>query len=171
MEIAKQPRDDAPFEIRKAYHELPNIRKWGPGPWADEPNKELWKSHGFDCLINRNHMGAWCGYVGVPKGHPYYGKSYRELEDADIYPDCHGGITYSEFCQGEICHPTDEHAEPVYWFGFDCAHAWDLVPSMEAFRKYDPTWPKFPGRSEDKYRDISFVKAEVERLAKQLAEI
>lgn len=169
--IAKRPRDDDPREDLEAYFALPNIEKWGPGPWADEPNKELWKSHGLDCLINRNHMGAWCGYVGVPPSHPLYGKSYQELEEKRIDLEVHGGITYSDFCQGEICHPSDEGEAPVYWFGFDCAHAWDLIPAMDALRNHDPSWPRFPSPSSEVYRDINFVKAEVEQLAEQLKDV
>lgn len=168
--IAKRPRDDAPFETRKAYHELSNVEKWGPGPWAEEPNRELWKSQGFDCLINRNRLGSWCGYVGVPSSHPLYGKTYSELEEKNIDLEAHGGITYSNFCQGEICHPTDE-GEPVYWFGFDCAHAWDLIPGMHALREFDPLFAEFRSTSaRESYRDMAYVKAEVEKLALQLKE-
>lgn len=169
MKIALRPRDDAPFEVRKAYHELPNIEKWGPGPWADEPNRELWKAHGLDCLVNRNSLGAWCGYVGVPKGHPYYGLSYRDLYER-LYPDVHGGLTYSDHCQGEICHLHDEGEAPVFWFGFDCANAFDLVPAMDAMRKYDPRFPKDLFLvSREVYRDLAYAKAETESLAEQLA--
>ena len=172
IKIATQPRDDAPFEVRKAYHDRPNIEKWGPGPWADEPNRELWKSQGLDCLINRNAMGAWCGYVGLQKGHPYYGRTYGDLELSGIDLEIHGGLTYSEYCAGEICHPHDENEAPVFWLGFDCAHAFDLCPSMHARRNYDLSWPKFgDGTLRERYRDIDFVKAEVESLAKQLAAV
>ena len=81
---------------------------WGPGPWQDEPDKEQWadEATGYPCLIVRNRLGALCGYVGVPEGHPWHGKDYDDIEPC---PDVHGGLTYADSCQegpeGEtICH-------------------------------------------------------------------
>jgi hypothetical protein len=45
-----------------------------------------------------------------------------------------------------------------WWFGFDCAHANDLQPGSVAGRTFD--WQQ--------YRDIAYVKDEVESLASQL---
>ena len=82
-------------------------------------------------------MGNWCGYVGVEKGHPLHGVDYwdrPELEELDV----HGGVTYSCRCedgknaeQEGICHvPAEGEAKDVWWFGFDCSHYLDLVPSL-----------------------------------------
>ena len=51
---------------------------WDDGPWKDEPDKKQWQEEttGLPCLIVRNHMGALCGYVGVPKDHPLYEAAY-----------------------------------------------------------------------------------------------
>ena len=45
-----------------------------PGPWDNEPDKIQWvdETTGLDCLMVRNWWGSWCGYVGVPEGHPLY---------------------------------------------------------------------------------------------------
>lgn len=72
-----------------------------------------------------------------------------------------------------ICHVPDP-GEPKYlwWLGFDCAHACDLSPAMEALSKrldfprmpwleIDPVW-------RDVYRDQAYVEAEVTTLAKQV---
>lgn len=53
-------------------------RNFPPGPWDAEPCKQQWvdAATGLDCLAVRNPGGAWCGYVGVPTGHPCFEKSY-----------------------------------------------------------------------------------------------
>lgn len=46
---------------------------WGPGPWADEPDKVQWQDEttGLPCMVRRGspEIGVWCGYVGVAEGH------------------------------------------------------------------------------------------------------
>lgn len=51
---------------------------WVDGPWRDEPDKVIWTDPetGLDCMILRNRMGTLCGYVGIPKEHPWYGIDY-----------------------------------------------------------------------------------------------
>lgn len=106
---------------------------WGPGPWQDEPDKEQWAdgATGYACLLKRGPVGALCGYVGVPAGHPWHGVGYDDIEP---YPEVHGGLTYSSLCQegpeGEtICHvAAPGEPEPLWWLGFDCAHAFDTWP-------------------------------------------
>src|SRR3990167_2292622 len=73
--------------------------KWAPGPWDAEPDRLDWREGGFPCFAQRNAMGAWCGYVGVPEGHWAFEKQYGVVN-----VDVHGGLTYSEHCQGHICH-------------------------------------------------------------------
>jgi hypothetical protein len=109
---------------------------WGPGPWLEEFDKEQWadEATGYACLIKRGPVGALCGYVGVPEGHPWHGKDY---DDITPYPEVHGGLTYASLCQegpeGEtICHmAAPGEPEPLWWLGFDCAHAGDLSPAYE----------------------------------------
>ena len=79
---------------------------------------------GYKCVVTFSAMGHRCGYVGIPKNHPLYGKDYTdhlEIKKADVgdrkisgafpligayldkderirieaYFTCHGGITYS----------------------------------------------------------------------------
>ncbi len=56
--------------------------EWGAGPWVTEPDRVEWQNEetGYWCLANRNWRitGSWCGYVAVPKDHPYFGKIDRE---------------------------------------------------------------------------------------------
>ena len=108
---------------------------WGEGPWSGEVDKEQFtdEATGLPCLVKRNHSGSLCGYVGVSEGHPWFGKDY-----GDLSADVHGGLTFADFCQeGDeahtICHvPGPGEPDRVYWLGFDCGHAWDLVPGMNA---------------------------------------
>jgi hypothetical protein len=152
--------------------------EWGPGPWQHEPDKEQWadEATGYACLLKRGPSGALCGYVGVPEGHPWHGSGYwpgsgledgqelspalKLLEDVEV----HGGLTYASLCQegpeGEtICHvPAPGEPEPLWWFGFDCAHAWDLCPRHD-----------FRVALDSVYRTADYVKAECAALAKQAA--
>lgn len=144
---------------------------WGEGIWQREPDKVQWvdEATGLDCLLHRNHMGAWCGYVGVAEGNPHFMKPY-----ADVDANVHGGLTFADFCQphddatGEgICHVAYEgRPERVWWLGFDCGHAFDLAPGMRAqLRELGHTSMH---RVREVYRDIYFATSEVTQLAQQL---
>lgn len=42
---------------------------------------------GYKCVVTFNVMGHRCGYVGIPKSHPLYGKEYSdylEIKKADV---------------------------------------------------------------------------------------
>jgi hypothetical protein len=158
----------------KTWHYV-DKKDWKQGPWQQEPDKAHWVYKGLDCLIVRGPSGALCGYVGVPKSHPFYGKGYDEVQNSydsegnERQPlaniDVHGGLTFSDPCREAedgygICHPKEGAAnEDVHWFGFDCAHSVDLCPAHERFY----TSSRF-----ETYRDLKYVKAEVESLADQL---
>ena len=86
----------------------------------------------------------------------------------------HGGLTYADSCQegpeeATICHiPGPGEPEPLWWLGFDCGHAWDISPAMDA-RMRDVEWDGFrmPGTT---YKPVGYVKEECARLAQQAAE-
>ena len=128
---------------------------WPQGPWSSEPDRVEWRSHGLPCLILRGPLGGLCGYVGVPPEHPAHGKGY---DDIDVC--VHGGLTYARACGGAICHvPAEGETENVWWLGFDCAHCGDMTPSDA----------KYGHNRNDVYRDVDYVRCEVESLAEQLA--
>lgn len=82
--------------IRARLNKIKNIKlefkeKKINHPFLYEKDRVEFKSHGFNCLMVRNDMGCWCGYVGLPPTHKYYGKSYDELNHITV----HGGLTYS----------------------------------------------------------------------------
>lgn len=100
---------------------------WPKGEWDSEPDRVDFIHAGFSCLLHRNTLGNWCGYVGVPETHPDFGKSYDDVEDVSV----HGGLTYADLCREGICHvPQPGMPEKVWWLGFDAAHFNDLVPGM-----------------------------------------
>lgn len=156
--------------------------EWGEGPWVDEPDRKEWRYRGLPCLMVRSHLGNWCGYVGVPPGHPWHGKNF---DDVDVR--VHGGLTYSDSCRGQVCHvalPGDP--DDVWWLGFDCCHAEDLAPGMQALlrksRERDADLARLEEETEAKllahdpdmlrilhgtYRDLLYVEAEVGELAEQ----
>jgi hypothetical protein len=53
---------------------------WGAGPWQDEPDRVDFIAHGFACLALRHpDHGHYCGYAGVPREHPFYGRPHGEI--------------------------------------------------------------------------------------------
>jgi len=154
---------------------------WGDGPWQSEPDRIEFEHAGLPCLMLRARNGGWCGYAAVPPSHPWHRKDYSSClsdppcgDDAFCYEDTpagrvtvHGGLTYADACQGHICHvPKPGEPDNVWWFGFDCAHSGDVSPA------YDSMWRGTSLESrEDSYRDVLYVRAEVERLAEQLARV
>lgn len=156
--------------------------EWDRGEWDDEPDKMQWQDEatGLPCLIVRNGSGALCGYVGVAEGHPCFEQGYGDAkavtplnEDDGGYIDVHGGLTFAGFCADtedeskHICHvPAPGEPKRVWWLGFDCSHSGDVSPSMSKWRRehgFD--------RSEwlESYKAIGYVKNEVRKLARQLA--
>jgi len=138
---------------------------WSPGPWDSEPDRVEWNFKGTPCLATRSRFGTWCGYAGVPKGHPMYGTPFQIVRDVI---EVHGGLTYSDVCSGHICHmPAPGDTDDIWWFGFDCGHAFDMSPGMEAYlhrldQQYKPMGI---------YRDLDYVRAEVHSLVEQLNEL
>lgn len=141
---------------------------FGEGPWLDEPDKVQWqnKKTGLPCLAIRHQgLGHWCGYVGVPEGHPAFGKRY---DDVDV--SVHGGLTFADSCREEgpqseaICHiPEPGETDKVWWLGFDCSHAWDISP------RHLKMFPEFHGESLDQtYRTLQYTQRQAASLAVQL---
>lgn len=143
--------------------------EWGAGPWQDEPDRVEWRSHGLPCLIVRNMRvtGALCGYVGLPPGHPLHGVDYSDCPEFEV----HGGLTYSNKCTDHIYHePLPGESKDIWWLGFDCGHHNDIAPRLNALIHISmgEGRPHWEGES---YRDINYVRGEVERLAAQLKEV
>ena len=137
-----------------------NLRKsLKSGPWDNEPDRVEFTHAGLTCLLLRNSgLGNWCGYVGLPPGHPAYGKKYDEVPVS-----VHGGLTFANECHDHICHvPDKDEPDHLYWLGFDCAHAGDFIPTSDSLLKRYPI-------SGETYKGVKYVKKETMRLADQLA--
>lgn len=135
-------------------------------------------------FVNESHH---CGYVELWENHPLEGIDYDQpipgdktdidslslgrksplaaigaynLETnnfdhrPDIIFDVHGGITYSGWASDEEPYPVADSTR--FWYGFDCAHATDVVLRVRSFDR-DAT-----------FKDLNYVAAECESLAKQL---
>lgn len=150
----------------KEYHTVDKTT-WAEGPWQTEVDKKQWadRETNLPCLIVRGSMGALCGYVGISKGHPLFGKAGY---DATGELSVHGGITFNNFCQPgaedhAICHVVSEGEDDhIWWLGFDCAHALDHMPKPLG---YDSLF--LP--SDQVYRTQDFVEEQCHQLATQLA--
>ena len=85
--------------------------------------------------------------------------------------EVHGGLTFSGPCHGDpemestgICHkPSPGEPDDVWWYGFDTGHAWDYAPQI-IYPGYEPR--KLSDHCV--YRDVAYVTAECQSLAKQL---
>ncbi|WP_251569639.1 hypothetical protein [Parasutterella muris] len=68
-----------------------------------------------------------CGYVSVPKNHPFYGKSYEDIQDKIRV---HGGLSFG----GKL------HGLKDLWFGWDYAHCRDHTWLMGWKSGNDKKW-------------------------------
>ena len=151
------------------YKDVIDKANWPRGEWDSEPDKKQWLDpiSGLPCMIKRNRMGVWCGYVGLSEGHKYHGEEYH-----DIDVDVHGGLTYSDFCQDEsdpahsICHVAP--GGPVWWLGFDCGHSSDYAPNEFQPSAFEGLFGAYHGLDGGRYRNQAYAEAEVLRLAGQL---
>lgn len=117
---------------------------------------------GLKCLVVGLVQGHRCGYVGIDKSHPLFGKNYHEVEVS-----AHGGITFA----GNI---------PVYgdlwFFGFDCGHLidgmdYELIKELGTLEYYEfmsPLNDMFSSIRFGPIRTTEFVERECISLAKQL---
>ena len=110
--------------------------------------KEWTTEAGLPAKVVIQPAGHRCGYVKVPKDHPYYGLDYD-----DMHIDVHGGVTYAE------------HYKDGFWIGFDCAHLGDAP---------DPLFKKTAYKSHFEelgvVRTLEYCMEECESIAKQLME-
>lgn len=166
------------------------------GPWDDEPDDDKFVHAELACQIHRqNYPGTLCGYVAVPKAHPYYGKQTMEVTSLNA----HGGITYAE--HNTFGHPVTiayaekkaasvtgispswykdmanwerEHAGEPKSITLEGMDLWWFGFDCSHLYDYQPATPESvrgfgwrePGQS---YADWQYVRREVELLAEQLA--
>lgn len=140
-------------------------KHFGSGAWVDEPDLVEFEHRGLKCVVQRvssvewpnfKHMfgGHLCGYVACDED------LYDSNEDLFDEIEVHGGITFSSVLP-EL---------NTFCLGFDCAHAWDIVPSME--KMYLDRGVEFHFKSDlSTYKNMSYVIAETLGLAEQIFKI
>lgn len=145
------------------------LKNWGTGPWQHEPDRIWWtEPSGLKCAINRNpSLGQWCGYVGVPLGHPLFETGYEDIQGE---MQVHGGLTYSgglwfhDIDEDDDENPHENDMQSLQWFGFDCGHFMDTAPGMaHFFEALDPG--AMVGKS---YKTVHYAYHETTMLAVQI---
>lgn len=175
--------------LRKFYWPNTDKMSWRSGEWTQEPDKIQWidKKSELPCVILRHSSrGHLCGYVGISPNHPFYSAGYSscgysECEEnwCDLAPErvinVRGGLTFSG--SSTDLNTEERNAqdgfgiswlnedgslmENIQWFGFDCAHGWDVLPGMSRF-DFDL------GGTKRSYKNIRYLMKECTRLAHQL---
>jgi hypothetical protein len=174
-----------------------NKSQWGPGPWQSEPDALDWidERTKLACKIVRHpDFGNFCGYVGVPPTHPYFGWSYDDdivlqpgdLDDVQVGRDIGYIETFIYALQGADNYGTiplsftlrahrgvnfsgaRDNNNSLWWFGFDCGHCDDLQPGMRL--RTSPEYQRVV-MSQQTYRDLEYVRKECTALAFQLRQL
>ena len=143
---------------------------WPKGPWLTEPDHVMWindDSGGYRCVMRRNLIGAWCGFVGIPPTHTLY--MVPHTDPSYCYVDVHGDVTFSGFKDMEsvlFSPPTK-----TWWVGFDAMQDTDLCPGAGSVIPVTKA-RRIKGKVstiEQEYRDMEYIQNEVNFLAVQLA--
>ena len=114
---------------------------------------------GLRAVVIMGSRGTRCGYVGVPEGNRYFGLDYQVVN-----VEVHGGLTYSS--SSTINSYPVKSTEPLWWFGYDCSHAWDR-PSDEWLAQ-NPDMHYYHVSSDSTHRTLGYCMDECESLSKQL---
>lgn len=168
--------------------------KWQRGPWDTEADQKQWDTpEGFHAIMLRTtQIGTLCGYIGVPPGHRWHGKSYRDLlvptelqlrQKVDIDRRNIFGTFMAMIDGTEIGDPMpldmivrvhggltfsngfriERGGRKDWWyFGFDTAHCDDLTPGMTQYE-----WAR--ASTSGVYRTEEYVTSEIEFLSRQMA--
>jgi hypothetical protein len=157
--------------------------------WDTEGDADTFGASGLRCILKRNHIGVWAGYVAIPHDHPLYGQR-REVvlvtqdatAPANVLLTVHGGVRFTGMlpddtvddvrAEGEPWRPVPPR-QPPWYIGFDCGHQTDYKPAdpmtLEAYRSMDPEQAEALFRTPADYRDINYARAETMKLAAQVA--
>lgn len=133
--------------------------QWSSGEWIDEPDYLEWTDEetGYVCKIERVES-ILEGYVGISYDH------YRNLTKDNKYSDLkvHGG--------GLIRHQYgDTYGDTMCFLGFDCGRFGDFCPYICVY-EIDGTPIFRPRGIPQDYRNIDYVKNEINKLISQLKE-
>ena len=148
------------------------------------------------CVVVMTEMGHRCGYVGVPKNHILYGKSYSDKigkfsdikekntdkmspisvmmlafeqpeDNSPVRLDCYIDVHGGITYAGEGDYPVKSD---LWWFGYDCAHAGDAKDMNaiqdERLREIEKNFSNY-----GVVRTLDYCISECKNLAEQLAKI
>lgn len=132
--------------------------EWGPGPWENEPDREVFTHAGQKCLLRRTWHGIWCGYVLLAPGHPALSGNLNRF-------DVHGGVTWRDEVERGFCL---EGLEGLMGLGFDCGHWGDIMPGLEAELRRSSTRGYTGNGLGYTYRTIDYARAQLKALAEQV---
>lgn len=122
---------------------------------AEESNFKRFKYKNYNCMVIRMADFHLNGYIEIKKGHKLYGIHYDKIEDIEV----HGGFTFS----GNI--------DNRFHIGFDCAHAWDYVPSiLHNYAIVDFYISRLDRFTNEVYRTEKYVMKECRNVVRQIIE-
>lgn len=136
-------------------------KRRGGGGWGRVAMLSRFRVRGFECVVLGMSMGHRCGYICVPKSHPWYGRDYNDILSAEV----HGGLTFSERRLGS-------QRSQGWWLGFDTAHAFDwhdplLMKRLGADARTIEAVRRIHGGEWTRYWNTRDVERELQGLAKQ----
>lgn len=148
--------------------EFYNKKNFPPGEWTKEPDLCYWQGK-LPCLALRDmSMGIWKGFVGIDSTHPFYGVIIEDLLKKDditeIFFEVHGGITMA----GRLPAKYKEFAKDYWWIGLEASHGADFMPLLQLDMS-NPDMAKM--LSNQVYKDLHFIRREVNKLANRLVKI
>lgn len=158
--------------IEDARHSLGLLNR--DGPWTHEADeyfgvfKDPTTEHTFLTFAWRSTSLSLCGYVGITKEHPYYGRRYNTKEMMNL--GVHGGLTFT----GKLDMTDVKHSDKHWWLGFDCAHAFDYIPMLDIVIHgvpEDTFLPILQGNDPHSYKNIGFVTEQIDHLGQQLVKV
>jgi len=116
-------------------------------PWLNEPDIENFVYQGYECLLKRNMLGCWLGYVHIPAS------SVWAQQQNFMLLDVHGGITYANLLPDQ---------EDIFVLGFDCAHLGDIMPYAAEQGFFDPH------ASTSTYKTIDYARDALKHMVDQI---
>ena len=186
--MSDQPKNRA-FPRKEWFDLQPSRCMWEDGPWNKEPDRVQWEHVGLPCLLIRNDLGAWCGYVGVYIESLLFGVTDIEIPSAHWDVNSFESSIYNDRLWLESPPPVDAPIDldnieeaienhvrvslRVWFFGFDCCHAGDLAPGMYAMYRQikQMNGHIFAGERNVTYKDYAYVTRTCEQMAAEIREI
>lgn len=122
---------------------------------AEESNCKRFKYKNYNCMVLRMWDFHLNGYIEIKKGHKLYEVHYDKINNIEV----HGGFTFS----GTL--------DDKYYIGFDCAHAWDYIPSiLHNYNMYDFYISRIDRFTNEVYRTEKYVIKECKNVVRQIIE-